>query len=266
MARYEDDDDEDDRPRKSRKQTSSNNNTVLILVLVGGFGAAFFCCIPIMIALLLPAVQQAREAARITQSKNNLKQIGLGMHNFHDVHQHFPPQDLKPDEQPQSWMVELLPYLDQAPLYNTINRQAPWDDPNNMIAMSARVPAFLNPSIETQIDPLTGQGLGHYAGNSYIFNLEKPMSIRDMKDGTSNTMLAGSVASSFRPWGDPGNVRDPANGVGPGPTQYLHSPRGRQIAIILMGDGSVRTISPDIAAGVMDALAKPDDGVAPPPF
>jgi hypothetical protein len=132
--------------------------------------------------------------------------------------------------------------------------------------MSVRVPAFLNPSIETQVDPVTGYGISHYAGNTYIFDREKPMSIREMTDGTSNTMVAGSVATSFQPWGDPSNLRDPANGVGTGPNQYLHSPVGPPIATILMGDGSVRTFSPDVAPGVMDALAKPDDGAVPPAF
>ena len=74
--------------------------------------------LPIMVALLLPAVQQAREAARRTQSKNNLKQIGLAMHNYHDVYRHFPQgtvpdTNLKP-EQRLSFFYSILPFIEQA--------------------------------------------------------------------------------------------------------------------------------------------------------
>ena len=93
--------------------------------------------IAILIALLLPAVQQAREAARRSQCRNNMKQIGLALHNYHDVFNVFPPGNalstLSPDAgysvdlttanraAGYGWAVYILPYLDQAPLYNQLN-------------------------------------------------------------------------------------------------------------------------------------------------
>jgi prepilin-type N-terminal cleavage/methylation domain-containing protein len=85
--------------------------------------------IAVLIALLLPAVQQAREAARRTQCKNHLKQIGLALHNYHDTHLMFPmgfSDVVWGDNEPSgghgwSWSAFLLPYLDQAPLYNQFN-------------------------------------------------------------------------------------------------------------------------------------------------
>jgi len=75
--------------------------------------------IAVLIALLLPAVQQAREAARRTQCKNNLKQYGLSLHNYHDVHNRFPPGSMRNNW--SSWQVHVLPYLDQANLFNSLN-------------------------------------------------------------------------------------------------------------------------------------------------
>src|SRR5262245_10445214 len=75
--------------------------------------------IAILIALLLSAVQQARESARRSQCKNNLKQIGLAIQNFHEVQGTLPSSRLGP--QHSSWFVQILPYIDQAPLYKQWN-------------------------------------------------------------------------------------------------------------------------------------------------
>ena len=86
--------------------------------------------IAILIALLLPAVQQAREAARRSQCKNNLKQLGLALHNYHDTHRVLPPGYVRRDNTSTTadeylmgfgWGAMILPMLDQQPLYNTLN-------------------------------------------------------------------------------------------------------------------------------------------------
>ncbi|MCA9089676.1 MAG: DUF1559 domain-containing protein [Planctomycetaceae bacterium] len=91
--------------------------------------------IAILIALLLPAVQQAREAARRSQCKNNLKQLGLALHNYHDTFNTFPPGGVsalansncnptggsEPANQGAPWTVLVLPYVDEAPRYNSFN-------------------------------------------------------------------------------------------------------------------------------------------------
>ena len=87
--------------------------------------------IAVLIALLLPAVQQAREAARRTQCKNNLKQLGLALHNYHDTFRKFPlnrfsnrnvgTNFMTPTYGTLGWLAMCLPFIDQSPLYNTIN-------------------------------------------------------------------------------------------------------------------------------------------------
>ena len=77
--------------------------------------------IAVLIALLLPAVQQAREAARRTQCKNNLKQMGLALHNYHDVYTMFPPGVIaSTGGWGASWYMRILPYVDQAPAFNKL--------------------------------------------------------------------------------------------------------------------------------------------------
>ena len=117
--------------------------------------------IAILIALLLPAVQQAREAARRTQCKNNMKQLGLAIHNYHDTFLVF-PVSMSVDNlytnlgKGRSWLVGVLPYIDQAPLFNTIDMAAPLSNsttnplpqpytPNTIAAMTV-LPAFLCPT------------------------------------------------------------------------------------------------------------------------
>jgi prepilin-type N-terminal cleavage/methylation domain-containing protein len=114
--------------------------------------------IAILIALLLPAVQQAREAARRTQCRNNLKQIGLALHNYHDAMQCFPPGQIRGWNgtvelgNGASWGAMILPYMDQAPLYNKINfaygiNQATGGSPNNaLVASLGPIPGVLCPS------------------------------------------------------------------------------------------------------------------------
>src|SRR5262245_15107368 len=72
--------------------------------------------IAVLVSLLLPAVQQAREAARRSQCSNNLKQLGLAIHNFESAKQTLPSSRLGP--QHATWFVQILPYADQQPLYD----------------------------------------------------------------------------------------------------------------------------------------------------
>jgi prepilin-type N-terminal cleavage/methylation domain-containing protein len=111
--------------------------------------------IAILISLLLPAVQQAREAARRTQCRNNLKQLGLALHNYHDVHQTFPSGWLSVDAGVQSahegingagWGTMILPYIDQANLYHQFDANLAIENSANAAFLDNRLPMFRCPS------------------------------------------------------------------------------------------------------------------------
>ena len=132
--------------------------------------------IAVLIALLLPAVQQAREAARRTQCKNNLKQLGLAMHNYHDTTSRFPMGGwVNGNFDMGSYMVRILPYIDQAPLYNQINFNVTIDTqvlPNGQQLALQIIPAYMCPSdadgpifTQSQNYGASPRAKSNYAGN-----------------------------------------------------------------------------------------------------
>ena len=169
--------------------------------------------IAILVALLLPAVQQAREAARRSQCKNNLKQIGLALHNYHDVFNAVPPaMCLTLSGAPYGqWgpQARLLPYLDQANLQKLINFSVPYD--TQLVAAATRVPTFMCPS-EIKDKPSVEDGISQYPINyaasmgewlvfnpvtgtagSGAFGPNSRFSMKDFTDGTSTTIAFSEV-------------------------------------------------------------------------
>jgi prepilin-type N-terminal cleavage/methylation domain-containing protein len=173
--------------------------------------------IAVLIALLLPAVQQAREAARRTQCKNNLKQMGLAMHNYLDTHGKL-PLCLNASNKPISVHAYLLPYLEQTTTYNLIDFNVSWNDPKNDAARAVKVPGFLCPT-NPEVQLPAGWAGTHYRANQGsqilyaqpsasgpnstmpapdgVFVPSMSLSIAEVTDGTSNT-----AAFSEHPFAD----------------------------------------------------------------
>ena len=226
---------------QSKTPEKKKSNTLLIVVLAVVAGGGILVVLVLM-ALILPAVQQARDAARRSTSKNHLKQIGLALHNYHDTHRVFPPGGIETtDGKPyHSWQTMLLPFGDQAPLYSQIDFDQPWTDPSNQGHFRQEIPQYLNPAIEEKVSP-EGLGLSHYVGNKLLMKTNGNMAIRNITDGTSNTIMAIETGENFKPWGDPTNIANPANVMGPGKKSSFRG--GNHV---LLGDGSVRFISENI--------------------
>lgn len=234
---------------------------------IGNVGSA--AVVPVLVALLLPAVQQAREAARRTQSKNNLKQIGLAMHNYHDVHRHFPQgtvenADLKPEER-LSWIVSILPYMDYFDEYNKVDQKTGWDSEQNGFLADEEILTLRNPS-QSQPGTTNYVGISGIGPDSAslpiddpkagIFGYDRKTRMRDITDGTSNTMAVADSSlpnQSFQK-GGAATVR------GFSQKPYINGPDGiggphTGGIQVLFADGSVRFISENIDPTVLEALA-----------
>ncbi|NLE37571.1 MAG: DUF1559 domain-containing protein [Pirellulaceae bacterium] len=227
-------------PRKS-----GSGPWVLVAILVSVFGMILVCG-GILVALLLPAVQAAREAARRMQCTNNMKQITLALHNYHDAYGQFPPAYTVDDtgKPLHSWRVLILPYMEDSYLYEQIRLDEPWDSPHNMAVAGQYCPHYYR---------CASDAVGNFTDTSYVMVVgpgcisdgSGAKSIADVKDGTSNTILVVEMADSGIRWTEPRDLdavtmsyqlNDPAN---KSCISSMH-PGGVNVA---MADGSVQFLS-----------------------
>jgi len=242
----------------ARRGKSSGTSIVLIIAGAGFFG--LLICGGILAALLLPAVQQAREAARRSQCKNNLKQIGLALHNYHDVYNSFPPAFVADENgnPMHSWRVLILPFIDEQALYAQYRFDEPWNGPNNSLLLNRMPIVFRCPSHGTPTDTNTAYA-AVYGPNS-VFQGSSSVAIRQILDGTSNTLAVGEVTAASIPWMQPLDV-----------DVTLHPSVGDRAGFssdhiggchFLMVDGAVRFVSQSINQGTMKSLTTINGGEA----
>ncbi len=212
-----------------------------------------------VLALLVPAIQDARNAARRTQSRNNLKQVGLAFHNYHDVYGCFPLGAAINSRgiATHGWTVGTLPYLEQSSLYSMVDMNLPWDHPANVhLFQAVQYLAFQMPGVEATRTS-EGYWLTHYMANPNVCHRRTCVSISQMTSGTSNNWFCGEVSGNYQPWGYPFNWRSLSLPFNSGPDSYGR-PTGEGTQICF-ADGSVRLLANDVNSEVVDALK-----VAPP--
>jgi prepilin-type N-terminal cleavage/methylation domain-containing protein len=161
-------------PITSQRSRRSGFTLIELLVVIA--------IIAILVSLLLPAVQQAREAARRSQCRNNLKQLGLALHNYHDQFNTLPPGWVGVNSAQQAdieglngwaWGARLMPNLDQAPLYNQINFSLSVADPVHATVIRMSLPTFrcpsdVGPSEWTILSEADGSNLSTLATANYV--------------------------------------------------------------------------------------------------
>lgn len=201
----------------SRRRSPSGFTLIELLVVIAVIG--------VLVALLLPAVQQAREAARKAQCQNNLKQVGLALHNYHEQHRQFPMGSSR--DVPGAWgyALYLLPFMDQANAFNTADFAAP-DCCILLRSMQTAVPPKVDPEsrpyavLTCPSDPSgnkllthgspnaypcgnlypgsylgisgdTEYGIGGTTSNNGTFYTRSSTKLNDILDGSSNTIVIG---------------------------------------------------------------------------
>jgi hypothetical protein len=219
-----------------------------IAVVVAVLALCGLCVVPILIALLLPAVQAAREAGRRAQSQNNLRQLSLGMLNYHDTYGAFPPAVVTDASgQPlYSGRVLLLPYIEQKPLFDQFDLTQRWDSPRNLAISQTTLQVFCDPSSAQSLPGKTDYLFVTGAGTA--FEPPGPHNMGNMTDGTSNTLLMVEVRDSGTSWAEPRDLDI---------SQPMSLPQGNHPGINLGAffDGHVSAISNTIAPEDVRALA-----------
>jgi len=183
--------------------TKGSVGPVVIVIVLVVLVLMLLTCGGLFVGMWSSAVPAAQSAARRSQCSNNLKQIGLAMHNYHDTYACFPPAYIADENgQPMhSWRVLLLPYMEQQSLYDQYNFDEPWDSPENLALGSMMPDVYRCPS-----DTLSGPSETSYAmivGPGTISDGTKATKIREITDGTSNTLLVVEAAGSGINWLDP---------------------------------------------------------------
>ena len=204
----------------------------------------------IAVALLLPAVQAAREAARRAQCVNNLKQIGLALINYHDANNTYPPAAIvgKDGKPLLSWRVAILPYIERQDLYAKFHLDEPWDSEHNQALIDSMPATYACPST-----PRPAPGTTTYrvlAGKGTAFEGAEGHAVREFLDGTSMTLLVVEAPGPV-PWTKPDELAfdpDPAK-----PLPKLGSPHAGGFNA-LFADGSVHFLKKSIAEAVLRAL------------
>jgi prepilin-type N-terminal cleavage/methylation domain-containing protein len=246
--------------------------------------------IGVLVALLLPAVQASREAARRAACMNNLKQVGLALLGHHDARKEFPlgGKAAKGAIGP-SWTTEVLPWLEEAPLRDLFDLSLAYTDPVNLTAANTLIPALLCPSMpEGEVPRKSADSANSYAKTAYggiqgdrgLFTptarnepergtmiFVKPISLKQIVDGASHTAIVGEVPKGIHSiWASVKNIFDQSAPINSPFAQITDS--GQELssfhpggALVVFADGSVHFFPNSTDNLTLAAICSRDDNL-----
>lgn len=229
--------------------------------------------VALLIALLVPAVQAAREAVRKTSCQNNLKQIGLALHNYHNTHQTLPTGCIEwrgwpasPSKRQFAWSALLLPFLEQHNVYQQIDFGRPFDAAENAAVASQRLRVYECPTApqraqiraRTDYGGLFGERMVDRAPDDGLFLYDRSLAFRDIPDGLSHTMaVSEDVGGPDSEWINgrnvfvqSGGINDPNAWIGDNEIRSEH-PAG---ATVVFADAQVRFLASSIEHRLLGSL------------
>lgn len=194
------------------------------------------------------ALTAAGRASAVAAETNNLKQVALAMHNYESAYRKFPASvQMGPDNQPRSWRVTVLPFIEGGELYQRYKQEQPWNSPENSALIGEIPSVYQDPDAEvgmTNIKCFTGPGAAYEVGKNMRFG--------ELTDGSSNTLMA-ALSPNPVTWTKPEDIA-----IEPG--QPLPAWTNGQFTAALM-DGSVRTFAPGTDPEVIRQMVNRADGL-----
>jgi type II secretory pathway pseudopilin PulG len=206
--------------------------------------------IVVLIMLLLPAIRPSGEAARRAQCVNNLKQIGLALHNYIAAYDCLPPAYTvdASGRALHSWRTLILPFIEEQALYRTIDLSKPWDDAANTTALKTTVSVFYCPAATAPANTTTYLAV---VGPGACFLPTEPRRLAEITDGTSNTLAVIEAGEEYAvPWMMPVDANESVV-LSIGPNSKLHHAGGTNAGL---ADGSVWFLKASVPANVRRAL------------
>ncbi len=228
-------------------------------------GLVVLAVISVLVALWIPGPKSASSGGSREKCRNNLKQIGLALHNYHDAYKSFPPAYVADENgvPMHSWRVLLLPFLDHQALYDEYRFDEPWNGPNNIL-LADRVIEIFNCESENRKANRKGTPMTNYVavtGERTIWPGRNAITLDDIPDGADKTIAVVEIADSDIHWMEPRDldfsrmdfaINNPANrGVA-----SVH-PGG---AMVSYADGHVWFVSESNPPGTIQALLTRDGG------
>ncbi len=229
-----------------------NRSIPVILLIVAGVVVFGICGVGILVALFVPFWQSGREAARRMQCSNNLRQIGVALHEYHAQYGSFPPAYIADEngKPMHSWRVLILPFLDEELLYEQYDFDEPWDGPNNSVLAAMMPMVYGCPSDADSFGGITSYVA--VTGPGTAFPGAEPVNLQQITDRKSQTIMLIEARDEQIDWLEPRDL--PLEDV----YKWADTPFDQQPVISSLHPGGANVLYADGSIHFMDEYQDPE--------